>query len=290
MLEFVTDKKTLTLLIIIIGMLIKTLLVRYLKKRPYGADKDSRLLVNTIRNVINLCVVILIFVLWATELQHFAFSIAAFVVAIVLATREVIQCFIGFIYLSSTKPFRIGDWIETGKYTGEVTSTDWMQISLLEVSTDGYSYTGKTVFIPNSQLITQPIKNLNFMRRYLNHSFSIINNLAGFNPFLLAKPMMEKAELYCDPFNDVAERYNILIENRLDIHISGPAPEIKFSTTELGKSKATISIFCPTEQASKIEQKLMNDYFNQWAYEKSKLALSNKYLTKDEAEEEHDEL
>lgn len=272
--EFLNDKKTLTFIIIIISIVIKKLLVRFFKKRPFGADKDSRLMVNAIRNIINLCVVILLFVVWFTEVQHFAFSIAAFIVAIVLATREMIQCLIGFIYLSSTAPFRIGDWIETGKYTGEVTATDWMKVTLLEVSTDGYSYTGKTVFIPNSQLMTQPIKNLNFMRRYLNHSFSIIKNDAGFNPFILEIPMMKKAELYCGPFNDVAERYNVLIQNRLDINISGPEPEIEFSTTDLGRTKATISIFCPTEQAKIIEQKLMDDYFSLWENEKTKRNLS----------------
>jgi small-conductance mechanosensitive channel len=270
MLELFTDKRILTLVIVILSLIIKKVLVRYFKKRPYGDDKDSRFMVNAIGNIINLGLVIALFSLWFTELQQFAFSIAAFVVAIVLATRELIQCIIGFIYLSSTTPFRIGDWVETGKHTGEVTSTDWMKITLLEVSTDGYGYTGKTVFIPNSQLMTQPIKNLNFMRRYLNHSFSIIKNDARFNPFVLAEPMMNKAEQYCGLFNDVAERYNVLIQNRLDINISGPEPEIEFSTTELGRIKATISIFCPTEQAKVIEQKLINDYFSQWEIEKNK--------------------
>lgn len=274
MFELLTDKRTLTFILIISITLIKKLLVRYFKKRPYGDDKDSRLLVNAIRNLINLGLVIILFVLWFEEVQHFAFSIAAFIVAIVLATRDLIQCLIGFIYLSSTAPFRISDWIETGKHTGEVTATDWMKITLLEVSSDGYGYTGKTVFIPNSQLMTQPIKNLNFMRRYLNHSFSIIKNDADFNPFILAKPIMEKAELYCEPFNDVAERYNVLIQNRLDINILGPEPEIEFTTTDLGRTKATISIFCPTEQAKKIEQKLMDDYFSLWQNEKAKCVHS----------------
>lgn len=73
--------------------------------------------------------------------------------------------------------------------------------------------------------------------------------------------------------NDVAERYNLLIQNRLDISISGPEPEIEFNTTELGRTKATISIFCPTEQAKIIEQKLMNDYLSLWESEKVKRNL-----------------
>ncbi|MGJ8692680.1 MAG: mechanosensitive ion channel family protein [Thalassotalea sp.] len=268
MFELLTDKKILTLALFIVSIIIKSFLVRYFKKRRHRADKDSRLMVNTLRNIINLSVVILLFILWAKELQQFAFSIAAFVVAIVLATRELIQCVIGFIYLSSTTPFRIGDWIQTGNYTGEVTSTDWIKVTLLEVSQDSYSYTGKSVFIPNSQLMTQPIKNLNYMRRYVNHSFSLVKNDAGINPFIFEQPILDKAKEYCGPFNDVAERYNGLIQNRLDIKISGPEPHIEFTTTDLGRTKITISIFCPTEQARIIEQKLINDFFTLWQAEK----------------------
>ncbi len=274
MLEFLLDKKILTVALIITSIVIKMLLVRYLKDRQYKENKDNRVVINTVRNIINLMVVVIIFVMWGKELQHFAFSIAAFVVAIVLATRELIQCVIGFIYLSSTKPFRIGDWIQTSNYTGEVTATDWMKVTLLEVGAEDYSYTGKTVFIPNSQLMTQPIKNLNFMRRYVNHSFHIVKNDSGFNPFVIEQEMLEKARKYCEEFNDVAERYNGLIENRLDVKIFGPDPDIEFTTTDLGRTKATISIFCPTEQAKSIEKKLINDYFTLWQLNKKQCTES----------------
>lgn len=268
MIEFLSDQKVLTVTLILLSFLIKALIVKYFKKKSFGDDKDNRLIINAFRNIINLLVVVFLFIIWAEELQQFAFSIAAFVVAIVLATRELIQCVIGFVYLSSTKPFRIGDWVQTGNYTGEVTSTDWIKITLLEVSQESYSYTGKTTFIPNSQLMTQPIKNLNFMRRYVNHSFSIVKNDAGINPYSIEKQMLEKAASYCEPFNDVAERYNILIQKRLEIKISGPDPHIEFSTTDLGRIRTTITIFCPTEQARVIEQKLMNDFFTLWLDQK----------------------
>ena len=42
MLEFFTDKRILTLVIILLSIITKKILVRYFKKRPYGDDKDSR--------------------------------------------------------------------------------------------------------------------------------------------------------------------------------------------------------------------------------------------------------
>ncbi|MFB1000124.1 MAG: mechanosensitive ion channel family protein, partial [Colwellia sp.] len=211
------------------------------------------------------------FNLWSDELQKFAFSIAAFIVAIVLATREFIQCFIGFLYLLSSRPFRIGDWIQVGSHMGEVHSTDWAKLTLLEVNKDDYLYTGKTLSLPNSLMITSVIKNLNFLKRYAMHHFTIVRD-ASVNPFEFIDVLQEKANLYCDDFKDVAIRYNQLIENRLDINIAGPEPHIQVATSELGDTQVFFTIFCPTESAMEIEQKLTADFMRLWfEYKSSKV-------------------
>ena len=160
--------------------------------------------------------IITLFNIWSEEIQKFAFSIAAFTVAIVLATREFIQCFIGFLYIISSRPFRIGDWVQVGNCYGEVHSTDWAKLTLLEVDKDSYQYTGKTLYLPNSQLITSVIKNLNFLKRYAMHHFTIVRD-DSVNPFDFMETLYEKANFYCHDFKDVAIRYNHLIESRLDI-------------------------------------------------------------------------
>ncbi|TKB47484.1 mechanosensitive ion channel family protein [Thalassotalea mangrovi] len=257
-------KLMITALVIILSFLLKQVIIRLLKSKASKTGVDHRHTLNTVRNIVNLLVVIAVFIVWSAELQKFAISIAAFVVAIVLVTKEIIQCFIGFIYMQSTAPFRIGDWIKIGDFTGEVSETDWAKVILLEVDINTYEYTGKSVFIPNNQFMTLPLKNLNFMRRYVNHTFSIVREANHINPFVLKQPLLDKALSYCHPFNDVAERYNALIENRLEVKISGPAPSVTITTTELGKVKVTFSVFCPTHEAFVIEQKLTNDMLQLW--------------------------
>jgi small-conductance mechanosensitive channel len=210
-----------------------------------------------------------LFSLWAEEMQTFAFSIAAFSVAIVLATREFIQCVIGFFYLVSTRPFRIGDWIEVDHFVGEVSATDWIKTTLLEVNIQSYEYTGKTLFIPNNKLMTSPIKNLNFLKRYATHHF-IITRDQSVNPFVFIDKIVENAKSYCADFYDVAVRYNHMIERRLEITIAGPDPHIKVSTTELGDTEIGITIFCPTERAIEIEQAIYADFMEHWYSEKNK--------------------
>lgn len=259
--ELLSNRIFITVLLVGLASLLKIVTAKVLKKRALKTDSDNRYLVNNLKNLINLVLIVAVFALWTPEIQSFAISIAAFVVAIVLATKEIIQCFIGFIYLSSTNPYRVGDWIQVGDVVGEVSETDWAKVTLLEVDVAGYGYTGRSVFIPNNQLMTQSIRNMNYMRRYVNHSFSLVTDAPCFDPKDCKKVLLNNARIYCDEFKDVAQRYNALIEKRLDIKISGPEPSIKLSTTELGKFKMTFSFFCPTHTAKELEQKLTSDFF-----------------------------
>lgn len=259
-----------TFVLLMTSYMVKYVILRIINKKSI---LNKRLKINMVNNIFTILMIILLFNLWSEEIQKFAFSIAAFIVAIVLATREFIQCFIGFLYLLSSRPFRIGDWIQVGNHMGEVHSTDWAKLTLLEVNKDDYQYTGKTLYLPNSQMITSVIKNLNFLKRYAMHHFTIVRD-ASVNPFEFIGVLQEKADLYCDDFKDVAIRYNQLIENRLDISIAGPEPHIQIATSELGDTQVFFTIFCPTESAMEIEQKLTADFMRLWFGHKSSKVIS----------------
>jgi small-conductance mechanosensitive channel len=257
---FIHNKLVITSIFIIIIFIVKYSIVKIIKRK---SKEDKRTQINMVNNMFTILMIVTIFNIWAEEIQKFAFSIAAFIVAIVLATREFIQCFIGFIYLLSSRPFRIGDWVQVGNYYGEVHSTDWAKLTLLEVDKDDYQYTGKTLYLPNSQLITSVIKNLNFMKRYAIHHFTIVRD-SSVNPFDFIDELQDKAHEYCDDFKDVAIRYNQLIESRLDVSIAGPEPHIQVATSELGDTQVFFTIFCPTEKAMDIEQKLTSYFMKLW--------------------------
>lgn len=267
--ESLIENKTLvTALLAIVLITVKLVITRFIKRRAKKKKVDKRFTVNLLNNIFNFALILMVFNIWSVEIQKFAFSIAAFVVAIVLATREFIQCFIGFIYVVSNRPFRIGDWIQVGNYCGEVNSIDWINLTLLEVNISDYQFTGKTLFIPNNQLVTTPIKNLNFLKRYAVHHFTITRD-GSVNPFDFIDDLKKKANKYCADFNDVAVRYNQVIEHRLDINIAGPEPHIEVATSEIGDTQVIFTIFCPTERAMEIENKLTADFMNFWFSAKS---------------------
>lgn len=261
--DIVNHKLVLTLVLTLLSITAKYTFVKLVRKRARAKGKDKRDLVNNIKNFFNFLLVIVLLSIWAGELQNFALSIAAFAVAIVLATREFIQCVIGSFYLLSTRPFRIGDWIQVGEFVGEVSETDWIKSTLLEVDIHTYEYSGKTLFLPNNQLITSPIKNLSFLKRYVNHKF-IITRDSSVNPYDFIEQLKKNAALYCAGFHDVAVRYNQLIEHRLDVKIAGPEPHISIGTSEIGDTIVEFGIFCPTDKALEIEQKLTQDFMRLW--------------------------
>jgi small-conductance mechanosensitive channel len=268
LIELSNDNKLLvTILSVIMVIVLKRTLVKLIKRWAKRTGKDKRDQLNTFKNLVNFILIILLLNFWSAELQKFAFSVAAFVVAIVLATREFIQCLIGFLYLATTRPFRIGDWIEVGHHCGEVSATDWAKLTLLEVDKESYDYTGKTLYLPNSQLINNPIKNLNFMKRYVSHTFSITRD-DSVNTFNFVALLKTRAIEYCEHFHDVAVRYNNIIEKRMDMVLPGPDPSIHVSTSDIGDTRTVFTIFCPTEQALEIEQKLTADFMQLWFAQK----------------------
>ena len=180
-----------------------------------------------------------------------------------------VACFIGFVYTLSTRPFRVGDWIQVGNHYGEVSSLDWAKIAMLEINKYDYHYTGKSLYLPNSQLITTPVKNLNFLKRYAVHHFTVTRD-NSVNPYEFIQQLKENASAYCADFIEVATRYNQLIENRLEIHIAGPEPHIQIATSELGDTQIIFTVFCPTDKAMEIEQKLTSDVFSLWFAHKVK--------------------
>jgi len=185
---------------------------------------------------------------------------------LVIATKEFIACIVGAFYRASTRPYQVGDWIKVANFEGEVTDSDWLSTTLFEVDLKGgsYAYTGRTTVVPNSVLLVHTVQNLNYMRRYVTHSFSISRQSDEVNLFEIKEHILAKLKEYSEHFHEVAIRYNSLIEKRLDINISGPEPRVRITTTPEGFNIFTVSLFCPTDEAVEIEQKVTEDFMCFW--------------------------
>jgi small-conductance mechanosensitive channel len=195
-------------------------------------------------------ILVILFMLWQSEVSKFALSVTAIAIALVIASKEIILCFTGSIQRASSRSFVIGDWIEVGKIYGEVIEHNLMATVIQEIDLDQgqYHYTGKTATLPNSMFFTYAVKNLNFMKRYVYHNITI-TVVEFVNLYKLFPELTRQIEDHCEDFIEVAKRYNGVIEKHAGVDLPGSEPHIHITSGINGEQNVHIMIFCPTERA-----------------------------------------
>ncbi|BDU37554.1 mechanosensitive ion channel family protein [Vibrio nigripulchritudo] len=255
------NKLLLSALVILVIVLIRKLIISMIRGDVNFLSEDQRKWISRTKNGTFSVIIITLFLLWQSEISEFALSLTAIAVAVVVASKEIILCFTGSIQRASSRSFRIGDWIEVGNLCGEVIEHNLMATVIQEIDLHhgNYNYTGKTATLPNSMFFSIPVKNLNFMKRYVYHSFNIVvgefRNLYPMFPSLLAK-----IDDHCEDFIDVAKRYNVVIERHAGVDLPGAEPHISISSANTGEQVVHFMLFCPTDRAFEIEQLVREDF------------------------------
>lgn len=145
------------LLIIILGVLIGIYLGRFFQRRISARTSDplmSRFLGKTIRFLI--IVIAIMLALRAAGLGGIATGIltAAGASAVVLgfAFKDIGENFIAGVILAFNRPFDVNDTVEIGDNFGKVKALEFRYTKLK-------TFDGKDVYIPNSDVLTEPVTN-----------------------------------------------------------------------------------------------------------------------------------
>ncbi|SCY05146.1 Small-conductance mechanosensitive channel [Nonlabens sp. Hel1_33_55] len=145
------------LLIVILGFLIAGALGRFATKRVKMKTEDplmSRFLGQAIRLI--LIVLFIVLALEAAGLGNISAGIfataGASAVILGFAFKDIGQNFIAGVILSFNRPFDINDTVEIGPNFGKVKALEFRYTKLK-------TFDGKDVYIPNSDVITQPVTN-----------------------------------------------------------------------------------------------------------------------------------
>ncbi|ASM98514.1 mechanosensitive ion channel family protein [Vibrio vulnificus] len=262
--EFLLQHKLFfTALIIIFVVLVRQVILARIRGEVAFITEKQRSWMSRTKNGAFAITSLILFVLWQSEINQFALSVTAIAVAIVVASKEIILCFTGSIQRASSRSFRVGDWIEVGKISGQVIDHNMMATVIQEIDLNHgqYHYTGKTVTLPNSMFFTYPVKNLNFMKRYVYHNFLIV--VPDFvNLYPLLPDLENKIEEHCHYFSDVAKRYNAMIEKHAGVDLPGAEPHIHITSSAAGEQVVNFMIFCPTEKAVHLESLIRQDFMS----------------------------
>jgi small-conductance mechanosensitive channel len=240
---------------------LRLLALRLVRGRASVLSDDQRRRMFVARVVSNAGIAVGLAAIWAVQIQDFVLSLTAVLVAVVIATKELILCLSGFVLRTGAGSFGLGDWVEIGGQRGEVVDFSVLSTTLLELETpvNGHGYTGRTLTIPNSVFLTTPVRNENFARNYVVHRFSL-TAAPGLDPAAAKSWIETRAAELGLPFADVARRYNALIERKLGVRIPGPGPTVIVSTTDLGNVQFGVVLFCPTARALETEQTLTTEF------------------------------
>lgn len=244
-------------------LLLGLLILRLIANRLLAAKADAQPHVQrrwraTSRNAFLVLLVLGLALIWAPQLRTFALSLTAVAVALVVATKELILCLLGSVMRASSRPFSVGDWVEIGAVRGEVLDHNVLTTRLQQFEPGTFHYAGRTVDIPNSAFFSTPIHNLTIGRDYIFHSFSITVE-PKFS--LVAQSDMIDAIIARHYGGHAAEarRINASLERRTGVDLLDPEVSKRFTTTDLGKYRVTIRMFCPTRLAEKLESDITRD-------------------------------
>jgi small-conductance mechanosensitive channel len=249
------------LLIVVIGV-IRGFAIRYIRKDSEVLDKDQRRWTIRVKNISAILLLIGLVLIWAPQLHTVALSITAFVVALVIATKEMILCLTGAIMRATTQPFKAGEWITIDGVTGEVIDLDAFAFRLQEVDMEGktYQFTGRTITVPNSKLFTSNIENANFFKAYIFEDVRIAVQYADIDPCAAMEALKDISERAFAPYRDDSLAFNRKIRRRAGIDIGSAEPVFDLTTSELGHFQFHARFFLPTGIAPSVGSDVTRDF------------------------------
>ncbi len=243
-----------SLLLVVVLWIGRKIVLGAITARTELPPHDQRRLLASSRSIFLLLLLVGIVLIWAPQLRTFALSLTAVAVAIVVATKELILCLSGAVLRATTRAFSVGDWIEMGEIRGEVIDHTWLATMLQEFGVGPHAYmpTGRTVVLPNSMLLIAPVRNQTALREHTYHWFAIT-----LDPAPRVGQVRDEAQEIVGrnfaPFRERAFQANAAVERRTRTDLPDPEPVVRLRTSDLGKFRVEVTLFCPSQAAEQLE-------------------------------------
>lgn len=215
-------------------------------------DKKRQLIVIN-KNLLSALCGLILFVIWAGKLAGFALSLAAIAGALLIVSKETIMSFHGYLIITFTKPFTIGDFIEIANIKGKV--IDYNLVSVTLANTDvSNQLTGKTTIVPNSTFLSTPCVNASSTGQFSMDILKIALPLDA--DVIFATQCAEAAALeVTKSWVDSANEHLESLEEQAQLSLPSARPRVLWESEDTGKSHVlNIRFTCPKEKRVDCEQ------------------------------------
>jgi len=254
-----------TLILVISFICLRLVLVRLILKSPGIAAETRRRWVVTIRNVLVGIFIIGLISIWESQLSAFAVSLVAVALAVVLATKELIACMNGATLRMVTNAYALGDRIEIGTVRGNVVNYNLLTTMVLEVGPGqtSHQYTGRAMVFPNSLLLTQPLTNETYTKKYIIHVITIPLSKDD-NWELVEQILLDAAYKECSPYIDEARTHMKNLEGKHWLDAPSVEPRVHLQIPEPGKINLLLRVPSPAHRPSRTEQAILRHFLREY--------------------------
>ena len=244
-----------TLVLLVSVLAVRYVALRFIRRALPSNDKLRLRWSSQIRGLSYAILAFGLLTIWAAELQTLAVSFVVLAMAIVWATKETIACIQGAVYRVSANAFEVGDRIALSSVRGDVIDAGLLSTLVLEVG-QGHQRTGRTISIPNSMLMTEPVLNESLAGEYMLHLMSIpvdrSEDLAAMERRALTAAREACAEFIDDVRRPIAARYRRhgLVPPVVD-------PRVTYQLVDKNTVNILLRIPVPSRLERQVEQRVL---------------------------------
>ncbi|MEN8248234.1 MAG: mechanosensitive ion channel family protein, partial [Bacteroidota bacterium] len=169
------EKLVYSIIVIFLAIVVRWIVVRILSRKV--ADiRNKYYWIRAAKYSIGVLDVIILIVIWFSEIEHFATFIGLISAALTIALKDMFINMAGWIFILVRKPFQIGDRVQIGEHLGDVIDTRVFQFTINEIGNwvDADQSTGRIIHIPNGKVFTTPQANFNQGFSHIWHEINVL--------------------------------------------------------------------------------------------------------------------
>ncbi len=167
-------------ILISIAIIVVVWVLRFLLlKIVWRQTEDPRLRYQWKRSIgltLSLISIILISSVWISAFARFGAFLGLFTAGLAIALKDPLTNIAGWLFISTRKPFSVGDRVQIAENTGDVIDIRLFQFAILEVGNwvDGDQSTGRIIHIPNGIVFMKAQANYSKGFRYIWNEIPIL--------------------------------------------------------------------------------------------------------------------